>query len=112
MSPNRGPCDAFEAERQRLMLMGVTAESARTALTLILTFVLQYQSQQGWSAAEAVRRFRKIVGAIWSVYPVPEVWESISNHRFETGGRATASKRPCSGRSNRESPTKPISIRS
>ena len=26
------------------------------------------------------------MGAIWSVYPVPEVWESISSHRFETGG--------------------------
>ena len=50
MSPNRGPRDAFDAEWQRLIMMGVTAESARTALTLILTFVIQYQSQQGWSA--------------------------------------------------------------
>jgi hypothetical protein len=86
MRPNGGLTEAFHQERQRLRSMGVTSKSARTVLQLILTAITAFQAVRHWSDEETVDRFRRIVDAIWDVYPIPEIWESISNHRFETGG--------------------------
>jgi hypothetical protein len=86
MVQNRSLLEAFHQDRQYLRSLGVTARAARTALTLILTTVTHFQAVRRWSDEECVYRFRKIVDTIWEVFPIPEVWESISSHRFETGG--------------------------